>query len=56
MSLDLGLAIHHAKEAKAWVEEARDLVVATKDETIESVVEAEERIKVLHRELRDTHR
>ena len=48
LSLDLGLAIYHVKEAEARAEEAWDATAAAKDEAIKSVAEVAEWVDVLH--------
>ncbi|RRT70394.1 hypothetical protein B296_00036501 [Ensete ventricosum] len=55
LNMELGIALHRAKEIEARAKEARDEAAIVEDMVAESITKSELRIETLYRELNDTH-
>ncbi|RWW62179.1 hypothetical protein BHE74_00030712 [Ensete ventricosum] len=55
LNMELGIALHRAKEVEARAKEARDEAAIVEDMVAESITKSEPRIETLCRELNDTH-
>ncbi|RRT51333.1 hypothetical protein BHE74_00005084 [Ensete ventricosum] len=53
LDLELNLALRHAEEAEAQVEEAHDEAAIAKEMASESIMKSERKVKTLYGELKD---